>query len=101
MSAIIAGSTSGSHGFSSLIAEKISTRLIESMPRSSSRSMSIVKISFGYPVLSATTSKSISVKSISLELGETGVWSANDRVASTRAASTGVVSSGMVFIGVA
>src|SRR5439155_698270 len=49
------GLTAGAPGKRSCNAEKISTRLIESMPRSASSSMSNASISLGYPVFSATT----------------------------------------------
>ncbi len=60
MLAISETSTSGIQGFSSLMLEKISTRLMESMPRSVSRPMSMERISRGYPVFSATTFNTIS-----------------------------------------
>ena len=50
--------TAGAWGSLSWMAEKISTRLIESMPRSESSSMSNSSISTGYPVFSATTFRS-------------------------------------------
>ena len=49
------GLTAGASGSRSCRAERISTRLIESIPRSASRAMSSSSISAGYPVFSATT----------------------------------------------
>ena len=48
------GLTAGASGSRSCSAERISTRLIESIPRSSSSCMSSSSISTGYPVFSAT-----------------------------------------------
>ena len=62
--AISPASTSGSPGSASLIALRISTRLMESMPRSPSRVISSPSISAGYPVFSATTCISSALRSM-------------------------------------
>ena len=65
------GPTAGASGMRSCNVERISTRLMESMPRSESISMSRFKMSAGYPVFSATTSRrTTSTLPVSMEEAE-------------------------------